>query len=124
MVVVQGADVKRHFAQSTQEGQSARESRTGPTQWRQRGARGGRGVDSDGLENLDLADGGDREPLLFIVHLDFLERVDLIVCLSSNLKHLTESPTAQLLNDFKVLNAHILLLYCRCVPIKNMINKN
>ena len=74
MVVVQGADVKCHFAQSTQEGQSARESRTGPPQWRQRGARGGRGVDSDGLENLDLADGGDREPLLFIVHLDFLER--------------------------------------------------
>ena len=37
---------------------------------------------------------------------DFFERVDLLVRLSANFEHLTERAAAELLNDFKVLNAH------------------
>ena len=53
---------------------------------------------------------------------DFFERVDLFVRLSANFEHLTERATAELLNDFKVLNAHssvsvavCLERYCRSI---------
>lgn len=60
---------------------------------------------SEKLHQLDLSQRSDREPILFIVHENLLQR-DCLSCLAAlRLVYFSESSLAQFANDLVVENA-------------------